>query len=212
MKSIYRDDAGNLPAVDVPTGKFLKDDGTWDTPGGGGMEQHGNEYHTPDMSEHGHNHDGVYEPADAGIQSHITSQHAPSNAQVNADITKAEIEAKLTGEISSHSHAGGSGAGQLILPLLAQGAVQAWTNMPLALTFWQGSHRHILKVDLTTYTQVRFVVNKQATAGAAASKLILRYLTAFSTTVGNYLDIGTGEVSIAVNTTNNVLATSWIDL
>lgn len=57
----------------------------------------------------GHTHAGVYEPADAAIQTHILSAHAPSNAQKNADITKAEIEAKLTGVISSHSHAGGGG-------------------------------------------------------------------------------------------------------
>lgn len=36
---------------------------------------------------------------------HSTSAHAPSTAQKNSDITKEEIEAKLTGEISSHSHA-----------------------------------------------------------------------------------------------------------
>jgi hypothetical protein len=36
---------------------------------------------------------------------HSQSTHAPANAQKNSDITKAEIEAKLTGEISSHSHA-----------------------------------------------------------------------------------------------------------
>ena len=36
---------------------------------------------------------------------HSQSTHAPSNAQKNSDITKTEIEAKLTGEISSHSHA-----------------------------------------------------------------------------------------------------------
>jgi hypothetical protein len=36
---------------------------------------------------------------------HSQSDHAPSNAQKNSDITKSEIEAKLTGEISSHSHA-----------------------------------------------------------------------------------------------------------
>ena len=36
---------------------------------------------------------------------HSQSTHAPSNAQKNSDITKAEIEAKLTGEITSHSHA-----------------------------------------------------------------------------------------------------------
>ena len=36
---------------------------------------------------------------------HSQSAHAPSNAQKNSDITKTEIEAKLTGQISSHSHA-----------------------------------------------------------------------------------------------------------
>lgn len=50
------------------------------------------------------------EPANANIQAHINTPHAPSNAQKNSDITKAEIEAKLTGEISSHTHAGGSQA------------------------------------------------------------------------------------------------------
>lgn len=44
---------------------------------------------------------------------HSQSTHAPSNAQKNSDITKAEIEAKLTGAITSHNHsyAGSSSAG-----------------------------------------------------------------------------------------------------
>lgn len=41
---------------------------------------------------------------------HSQAAHAPSTAQANADITKAEIEAKLTGEIATHTHAGGSQA------------------------------------------------------------------------------------------------------
>jgi hypothetical protein len=53
---------------------------------------------------HSHN----YEPANANIQTHIASAHAPSNAQRNADITKAEIEAKLIGPITSHTHPGAS--------------------------------------------------------------------------------------------------------
>ncbi len=61
-------------------------------------------------SDAGHNHSGTYEPANANIQSHVTTPHAPASAQANADITKAEIEAKLTGVVSSHSHAGGSEA------------------------------------------------------------------------------------------------------
>ena len=35
---------------------------------------------------------------------HSQSAHAPSNAQKNSDITKTEIEAKLTGDITSHTH------------------------------------------------------------------------------------------------------------
>ena len=35
---------------------------------------------------------------------HSLSGHAPVNAQKNSDITKAEIEAKLTGEINTHNH------------------------------------------------------------------------------------------------------------
>lgn len=40
----------------------------------------------------------------AAVLAHISSAHAPSNAQKNSDITKAEIEAKLTGEITTHTH------------------------------------------------------------------------------------------------------------
>jgi len=43
------------------------------------------------------------EPANVNIQTHVTSIHAPSNAQKNSDITKAEIEAKLTG-LFQHIH------------------------------------------------------------------------------------------------------------
>ena len=55
-------------------------------------------------------------------------------------------------------------------------------------------------------------MNKQGTSGAAASKLILRYYTAFSQTVANYLDIGTSEVSVATNVNNTFLDTGWINL
>jgi hypothetical protein len=44
------------------------------------------------------------EPANANIQTHISTPHAPASAQANADITKAEIEAKLIGTISTHDH------------------------------------------------------------------------------------------------------------
>lgn len=87
-----------------------------------------------------------------------------------------------------------------------------WTNMPLALTFANGALRMVQKVDLTNYADVRFRVFKAATAGAAASKLILRYITAINTTAANWLDIGTSEVSVATNVQNTFLDTGWIAL
>lgn len=116
------------------------------------------------------------------------------------------------GQTSLHSHAGG-GVGQLYIPI--QGRIDAatsWSNMPSAVTFLLGTHRHVVKADLANFTQARLIVNKQATAGAASSKLILRYRTTFSTTVGDYSDIGTSEVSVAVNVTNTVLDSGWVDL
>jgi hypothetical protein len=53
-------------------------------------------------------HSHSYEPANANIQAHVLSSHAPATAQKNSDITGPEIEAKLTGAITSHSHTGGA--------------------------------------------------------------------------------------------------------
>ena len=80
------------------------------------------------------------------------------------------------------------------------------------MNFFNASHRFATKLDLTNFTQVRLIVNKQATAGAAASKIILRYITAFSTTASSWLDIGVSEISCAINVQNTVLATAWVNL
>lgn len=64
----------------------------------------GSHNHDSSYSALGHNHTGVYEPANANIQTHVAQAHAPSNAQKNSDITISEIEAKLVGKINSHTH------------------------------------------------------------------------------------------------------------
>jgi len=78
-----------------------------------------------------HVHD--YEPVNSNIQTHVTSAHAPSNAQKNSDITKAEIEAKLTGELTSHTHAGG-GSDPFLAKLRLAGDVTNATTTPANLT------------------------------------------------------------------------------
>lgn len=91
-----------------------------------------------------------------------------------------------------------------------------WTNMPAALSFWFSSAtscKAARQIDLTNYTQCRLRVIKLATAGAANAKLILRYKASpWTQTVANYSDIGTSEVSVAINVQNTFLDTGWIDL
>ena len=100
----------------------------------------------------------------------------------------------------------------LVVPLVADAANFVLTNMATALGFLGASHRFATKLDLANFTQVRLVVNKQGTAGAAASKIILRYITAFNTTPANWLNIGDSEVSCAINVQNAVLASAWINI
>lgn len=87
-----------------------------------------------------------------------------------------------------------------------------FTNMPAAATFLFSSYRHVQLVDLDGFSIVRLKVNKQSTAGQAGAKLILRFNETFSTTAGNYRDVGVSEVSVAIDTTNTYLDSGWIDL
>ena len=94
------------------------------------------------------------EPANANIQAHVTSAHAPADAQKNSDITKAEIEAKLTGVISTHSHAGGGAFGYSI-------NVQALTSSPVdAQTIYFGM---LPKAPTTTANISKVYIRKAGT-------------------------------------------------
>jgi len=96
---------------------------------------------------------------------------------------------------------------------LMDAAAVVWTNMPAANTFFNGSHRYVTKADLSGFSQCRLIVNKQTVAGAAAAVLRLQYKSgSFSTTVGSYLQIGASSVEVAINTTDTVLVSSWINL
>lgn len=86
------------------------------------------------------------------------------------------------------------------------------TNQASALQFFNNQSGYITRADLSGYKRVRLHVQKGGTAGATNSKIILRYRTAYSNTTTDYIDIGTSEVSVAINTTNTHLTTSWINL
>lgn len=89
----------------------------------------------------------------------------------------------------------------------------AFSAQPAADTLFLSSVRHIQKADLTNFSQVRFLVNKTGNTGATGATLHLRYHTSYSTTVGDYVAIGTSALSVAVDTASSVyLDTGWIDL
>jgi hypothetical protein len=78
---------------------------------------------------------------------HSQSAHAPSNAQKNSDITKAEIEAKLTGTITSHAHnyAGSSSAG-------------GTANSVNGLTLWTGTQAQYNALTSKSDTTLYFII------------------------------------------------------
>ena len=87
--------------------------------------------------------------------------------------------------------------------------------MPAAITFFlSATGNPITKLDLSTYTQGRLLVNKTSVAGAAANTAILiRYSTTFTQTAGSYLTMGTSEIQSVVGTTAaGYFDSGWIDL
>ena len=95
---------------------------------------------------------------------HSQSTHAPVNAQVNADITKEEIEAKLTGNIATHTHEQYARTTQLhehsnkdVLDTITQEMLDAMkTGADLDLTQYAKKtdlHEHTNKAILDTITQ-----------------------------------------------------------
>jgi hypothetical protein len=103
---------------------------------------------------------------------------------------------------------------QLMVPFMTgPSALWRWVNMPATGTFLLGLPHHIMLVDLSAYDQVRLVVNKQSTAGNAGAKFSLYYnVPPYSTTLLDYSIIGTSEVEVAIDTTNTILDSGWVDL
>ena len=107
----------------------------------------------------------------------------------------------------------GGGAGQLIHTYVSDETSLVATNQPLAERFFLNTHRYIILLDLTNYTQCRLIVNKQGTAANAGAVMTMKYRAAgFNTSVGNYSDIGTSAVTVATDVTNSLLSSGWVDL
>lgn len=104
----------------------------------------------------------------------------------------------------------------LTLPIHADATANiTLTNQVSTDQFLGNSNRNIYRVDLTGYSEVRLTARViTGSASANSPRIVLRYRTAFSTTIGNWTstqDIGSSEVSCSM-TTAGVIMSSWISL
>lgn len=204
------------------TTQFLRGDGAWGTPTGGSGAPTDASYITVGLSASLSDErtlageSGVVSLVDGGPGGELTisvAEFTPSTKGLTPASGGGTTNFLRADGTWASPSGGPGGVSPLVVPICASTAAAAtWTNMPAAETFLFGSHRHVTKIDLTGYSQVRLVVNKQATAGAASSVLFVKYSAAFDATVGNYLPIGGSAVQVAVNAQNTVLDSGWVAL
>lgn len=85
-------------------------------------------------------------------------------------------------------------------------------GQPNSEQFLQNSANNIKKVDLTDKTQVRMLLRLPTASGSGNSpRIYLEYHTAFSTTLGDYVAIGSSAVECSL-TAAGFIDTGWINL
>lgn len=98
---------------------------------------------------------------------------------------------------------------KFVLPIYHDVNATTLTTHPSTAQFLGNLNRLIHRADLTDWAEARIVA--RVTTGSASGnspRLVLRYHTAFSTTVGDYIDAGTSEISVSIASTG-LPASSW---
>jgi hypothetical protein len=85
--------------------------------------------------------------------------------------------------------------------------------MAAAEDFLGTSVRHVTKLDLASYTQVRFVVRRMATAAAAGSPVLtLKYGTTDPPAAFSAANWTTTGCVVSLTPTNQTLDTGWVSM
>lgn len=110
-----------------------------------------------------------------------------------------------------YAYAGGQDTVDLALPLVTGGFTL--TNALQADGFFNGDSGYMWKVDLRPFRQVK-LTGRVTTASASANspKLQLRYNTSYSTTVSNFVQMGSSSVEISLFTGATLQDSGWIDI
>jgi len=101
----------------------------------------------------------------------------------------------------------------LQLNLHGAGVSRIDTDAPNSERFYGNVNSFIQKVDLSGKVQVRFTARVDTASASANTPVIrLKYFTAFSTTVGDYLQIGSvAEVDLSLAATGYI-DSNWVSL
>lgn len=86
------------------------------------------------------------------------------------------------------------------------------TNQASAAQFLGNSNRNITMADLDLYSECRLIARVVTASGSANTpKLVAKYLGSFSTTAGDYADLGASEVSVSLASTG-LITSGWAAL
>lgn len=134
-------------------------------------------------------------------------------AQVNTGTGASDVPT-ITQADARYTQLGGSPDSSPFLSV-TNGTIVAWSNMPAALTFFLGQSRWVLPMDLTNRTQIQLQVLTSGITGVAGSKLRLLYRLqsgGFSSTITDYVTVGSSEVEAAIDTATTFTTSGWINI
>lgn len=121
----------------------------------------------------------------------------------------------LTGTGNSWLLLTGGSAGPLPVTVALNANASAgltWTSLPSSATFFPGTARNIIRLDLGQFTQARIIVDVLGTACTAGTHIGLDYATTAPFTFGSYAAIGTSAVQVTCPSTSSVADSGWVNL
>lgn len=135
---------------------------------------------------------------------HSQSAHAPADAQKNSDITKDEIESKLTGAIATHTHNGevptGGTTGQVLKKSSDTNYAMSWGDAAAAANGLPegGTENQLLAKNSATNYDGKWVDAPEATNGVPSGGTTGQILAKINATDYNaeWIDAPTGGTAI----------------
>lgn len=104
----------------------------------------------------------------------------------------------------------GNPSSNIILPICIPFNIGAltYTNMPANLSFFNNSSAYVTSTNLAPFTGVKLSINKAGTA-LVTGFLQLKYLTGFSMTPTDYLNIDINATKLMLNIQNTIIDSGW---